>query len=211
MNKLWIVAIAMIGCKPAPPVNQGEDMLRFFPFEQNKDCKWDFAHEDTLLEHSMSAEVTNFEFQDGIDYFEVTFVKECRGASPTCVEGELIRKMYWTVRGGLGIKLEGMDTPGATYTFDPPIQFADRYMKRGSVTESSTGGATYTSTLVEFGDCPVSLATFDRCAKFELTSADGGVDEVLGTYWAINSFNIVAIDWPDQNGMWQLVRHELVE
>ena len=159
----------------------------------------------------MAATVTNFEFQEGIDYFEVTFVKECRGVSPTCVEGDLIRRMYWTVRGNQGIKLEGMDAPGATFTFDPPIQFVDRYMKKDSVTESSTGGATYKTTLIEFGECPVPLETFDGCAKLEVTSDDGGVEQVLGTYWAINGFNIVAIDWPDQNGLWQLVRHELEE
>lgn len=209
--KKWMCVLLLAGCPNNGPVFDGEKMLDYFPFEQNVDCKWSFAHDDTLLEHSMAAEITNFEFLDGgRDTFEVSFVKECRGQSDTCTEGDLIRRMYWEIQAGQGVRLTGMDAPGASYTFDPAIQLASSEMRVGAEIETTTGDATYTSTFIEIGDCPVPLETFDSCVKMQLASTDG-VSEVLGTYWAINDFNIVAIDWPDQNGLWKLVRHETVE
>lgn len=209
MNRIWIAALVLLGCKGNNVVPSGTDMLDFFPFDDNLDCEWEFAHEDVLKPYGMRATITDYEYREGYDFYEVSFVKDCRGQTDNCVEGEMIRRMSWHVRAIAGVQLAGFQTPTSNHTFDPPLGIADGKMDRGEVVETQSGGATYTSTL-DFTDCPVNLETFNDCAQFDIDTADGTLD-VVGTIWAINDYNVVAMDWPDQEGLWQLVGHQIIE
>ena len=207
MKKTWIAAFALFGCKGNTINDPGTNMLDFFPFDDNLDCIWEFAHEDVLKPYGMNASITNYEYRDGYSWYEVSFVKDCRGQTENCTEGELIRRLGWEVRGLGGVSIASLETPTSNYTFEPALKVADGRMMRGEVVETSTGGSTYTST-VDFTDCPVPLETFDDCARFDIDTSDGVLDTV-GTLWAINDYNVIAVDWLDQDGLWQLVGHTI--
>ena len=208
MNRLPVWLFATLACKPAPydPGLGGVEMLNYFPFEHNEACEWTFENQNRPVGHRMRATVTDAAGSNGIDTFEISFVEACSPDSASCVDGTLIRRMHWSVEGNRGLELTGIDGPDTSHTFDPPLQFVNRFMTAGEVIDSEANGASYRSELVGFGNCHMLLDTFDGCAEIQLTSSDG-IAEVLGTYWAIHSFNIVAIDWPDQGGRWFLVDH----
>lgn len=209
MKKLWIAAFALIGCKGSNVGTQGVDMLDFFEFEGNLDSEWEFAHEDVLTPYGMRARISNYEYREGYNFYEVTFSRDCRGQTDNCTEGEMIRKMSWNVYALAGVHLAGFQTPTSNHVFDPAIVVAEGKMERGDSVQTSTGGGTYTST-VDFVDCPVNLETFDNCAQLDIDTTDGTPD-VVGSIWAINDYNVIALESADLDGLWQLVGHNVIE
>ncbi|MEZ4317983.1 MAG: hypothetical protein R3F61_10785 [Myxococcota bacterium] len=207
----WLPILALAGCTgTAPPDFQGEDMLDYFPFENNETCEWQYLSEDTNQTYRLLAHIENVELVGEDRRYTVEYTKDCISDDPTCVEGDFVRSMTWSVQGNQGIHLHRVETEAGVKEFDPSLRFIDRYMKRADTTTSEAGGNTYTTTLVEFGDCPV-LLDWEGCAKLVVTSS-GGPDQITGTYWVINDFNIVAMLW-DDGGLptWQLSNHITVE
>lgn len=209
MRGFWLFGALLAGCT-GEVVYDGNDMLDYFTFEDNVDCEWEFAHDDTLRDHGMIATITNWEYREGSEWFEVSYVKDCRGDGTGCVDGEMIRQIDWTTSNAFGVGIEAVDGPSGSFTFDPQIEVTDRYTKIGESFTTETGGATYTSTLLEFGDCKVPLSSFTGCAVIEIASSDG-VQDIVGTYRVVSSFGVVNIDWPDQGGEWKLVQHNTLE
>ncbi|MCB9674999.1 MAG: hypothetical protein H6737_07775 [Alphaproteobacteria bacterium] len=208
----WLPILALAaGCTgTAPPDFRGEDMEDYFPWAGNVGYQWQFVNEDVTLTYRMLGEIVNEELIDDTRRFTVEYVKDCIGDDPTCVEGEPIRSMTWSLQGNLGVHLHRVETDAGELVFEPSLRFIDRYMKRADVTTSEAGGNTYTSTLEEFGDCPV-LLDWTGCAKIVVTSS-GGPDQVTGTYWVINDFAIVGALW-DDGGLqtWKLSNHVPLE
>ncbi len=191
---------------PGPIPEGGVDMTDYFEFAENLDCEWRFQNEDVGLDHELVARIVNEEIVDDVRRYTMEYTKDCFNAGPDCAEGDFVRSMEWSVQGNLGINLHSVETPEGTITFDDSLRFAERLMDRGDTFDWETNGTTYTITLVEFGDCPV-LLDWDDCPRLEVTSAAGD-DVVTGTYWAINNFNLVAMDWDsDTLGIWQLANH----
>ncbi len=206
----WLPLLALAGCTTSvDPVR--EDMLNYFPFE-NLNGEWQFLNEDTLVGYRLLGRITNEEVVEGTRRFTVDYTKDCVGDSPDCVEDDLVRSMTWSLQGNQGIHLHRVETEASgERVFEPSLRFIDRYMNRGDATESTAGGSTYTTTLEEFVPvCPV-LLEWGQCAKITVASS-GGPDQVTGTYYLINDFNIVAADWDDDDvPLWQLSNYVTLE
>jgi len=204
--------VVAAGCSGAAPQEfRGEDMEDYFPFAENLSCEWQFVNEDDGVSYKLIARIENEEFVNDIRQFTVEYTKDCVGEDPTCVEGDFVRSMTWSLQGNQGIHLHKVETAAQGETvFEPSLRFLDKYMKRGDQTVADAGGNTYTTTLEEFGACPV-LLDWDQCAKLVVESS-GGPDSVTGTYWVINDFNIVAMNWDeDPLSTWQLSTHLTIE
>jgi len=210
MRWLGLLAVVSVGCTQKGPEFRGEDMTNYFPFKENENGVWRFANDGEGLLHAMIGTITNIELIPEGNEYTMTYVKDCLGDGAGCNEGEIIRELVWKQPGSLGIQLLEINKPGSTLLFDPPLKFAEEFAKKGAVVETETGGVTYTSTLVEFGECPVIIPSFDNCAHITIESS-GGDDLVTGEYYVINDFGLVAVRWPDQPGLWKLNTYDTRE
>ncbi len=199
---LMVFAVGCTGDVTFP----GTDMTGFFEFENNVGYQWQFANEDIALTYRMVGQIEDYFTVDGAFRYEMVYRTDCIAESPTdCADGELIRSMVFTSDYN-GIQIWGANGED----FDAPVKLANQFMKVGDTIESQARGHTYTVTMDAIGGCPVRLANWDNCAHFVVTSNDGD-DDITGEYWAVQSFNIVAVSWPDQPGRWELVNHVNLE
>ena len=209
----WIALIALVGmgCKENVPDFQGDQMLDFFPFPENEDCQWQFLNEDTQFPYRMLAEIENIEIVGDRREYTVVYRKDCFQEDATCADGDEVRSLTWSLQGNLGVHLHrgtlGLDQ---TLAFDPSIRVAERFMKVTNAVETAVGGTTYTSTYASLGDCPVRVAEWDDCIELQLTSS-AGPDMVTGSYWVINDFNVVAMQWDGESTRWELSNHIRLE
>lgn len=180
----------------------GTNMPEFFEFQENLGYQWQFANEDVTLTYRMVSEIEDYTIVDGRTEYVMVYRKDCINPNDqTCPDGEIIKSLTMT-SDYAGVQIYGVDEQ----RFDPPVKLANQFMKVGETATTTTGGADYTSTMPEIGDCPVLLPNWTNCAQFDLVSS-AGEDAITGSYWAITSFNIVAVTWPGQPGQWKLTNH----
>lgn len=201
----WVWCVALVGCTGEGPGFPGEDMLPYFPFAENLDCQWEFLNTDLEVPYRLIATVANDYRLDDVRHYVVEYRKDCFD-TVGCNDNELVRSMTWSLRGNLGVHLHDATVGTTEHPFDPSLRFVSRYMKRGDTVSTETGGKTYTTTLVEFGECPVRITEWTNCVQLKLESSSGP-DHVTGTYWVINDFNVIAMEWDEGDGRWELSTH----
>lgn len=211
MRKLMVGVAFATGCTGGNGNGfQGENMLDYLPFDRNLDCEWEYQSTDISLSYKLRGTIDNVEQVGDLTQYTVLFEKDCVADDATCVEGEFVHSMTWSIQGNQGAHIHAAQSATGTLTLDPSIRFVERFMRRDESVETDVNGVMYTSKLVEFGECPVAIPEWTDCARMELTSSAAD-DEVTGTYWMINDFNIVAMEWPDQSGRWELNTHRTLE
>jgi hypothetical protein len=191
----------------------GFTMTEFFTYDGER--VWEFINEDIYLDYILIAELSqesellddNFTRVYTIDYF-----KDCINTENGCVEDEFIRSMRWASNDTYGTFIHGYQLAGEdAVNFDPPIKITKTKMKREDSVQTESNGLTWTSTLIQLEGCPVQWAVdWDECARFELDDGDDDLatgSPVSGTFWAVTGYNVVAMEWPDEPGRWELLKH----
>lgn len=210
---MWALAW-LAGCPAPGPSFPGASTYELFPY----DCErtWEFTSTDTALAYKLVAvsDTPPDTLEDGTNVYTLRYVKQCLGADPTCVDGDVVRKIQWSSRIGRGVFVHGYaEGDGAVTPFEPPLQIALANMKKaldpenpttGEFAETVTNGATWTSVLLTIEACPVDMAVdWDECYVFEVSTDGGDGAPLAGTWWAIGGQGVVAFDVAGDTGQWR--------
>jgi hypothetical protein len=215
----WTASLTLvlaIGCTPDDQYQLGGlTMYDLFPFDGNR--TWEFINEDKAVTWWLRAETREEDpiddLVEGHTVYHVDYTKYCRGEDENCTEGDLVRSIGWSSDVNDGVLIHSFTQGPAELTYDPPLQVAGREMNVGDVSETTTDGYNFTSTLVAMEFCPVEINNDwgPNCAHFRIE--DGDTDPVsnqglVGDYWAVKGLNVVAIDLEGDFGAWGLQTHE---
>jgi hypothetical protein len=216
----WIPALALglFACNGAPNDQftfSGFDMTDYFAFDGER--TWEYISSDTSVAYFWVAELSqDVEEVDGKKVYTVDTTKDCVGNDPTCVEGELVRSLRWSVDATDGVEIHsyaiGTD---ARVDLSPPLQLATAKMKKEDVVETTTDGTDFSSTFASIETCPVQWnVEWDDCIRFDLDDGDGDLSvghPLTGQFWVITGFNLVAQSVPGESGRWELSDHDYSE
>ncbi len=118
-----------------------------------------------------------------------------------------VYSVKWSSDNSKGIRIYGWTdlTTGAVTTYDPPIQFAEHQMNVGDSVETTTGGASFTTTFhTAKADCPNNWSgMWDECMHLEIV-ADGVSAPFLGNYFIGASYGLAAFQAADASDVWVL-------
>lgn len=171
----------------------------YFPFDGLR--SWEYANPAPSMPHTLLGTMRSEVDQVGdasVYTIDFTFGDRRQWSSSwssTSFEGVHIHG--YTLGGGPEVKL------------DPPLQVAPPWWSGHEKLSTPTGGTTFTSELLCFQPCPVQMGVdWGQCLRFEVTSEDGPVPPLTGTFWANWGFNIVGMELPWNAGHWGLQGHE---
>ncbi len=221
-----LAVILLTGCPPKqnPYSYGGTLMYEMFPFDGIR--TWEFVNTDEELSYSMIATMREQdpeakEPKDGVPRYTIDYAKHCRGADPDCYEGEIMRTITWSSDLTEGVRIHDYEDTNGLIEFGTAIQLAPSEMERDDVEETKTDGYTWTSTLIGAENCPVRMnVDWEDCMHLVLDDGDGDDTTntgLVGDYWAIAGFNVVAIlltaditTGPEDEewGQWELTDHE---
>jgi hypothetical protein len=198
-----VAGLGLAGCEPADNYSfNGYRMQTFFPFDGSR--SWEYVNvDDDTVPYKLIATLIGSEDLDGVRIYEVEFQRECVGAAE-CEPGH--DHSIWMSSDGDGVRVHRWGDAGATpVDFDPPLALADGSMVVDDSVSTTTIGSTWTTTFAAMEACPVQWTDeWDECAKFTVDA--GGTDHPLvGTWWAVTGYNIVAWRTPDSGDQWQLL------
>lgn len=204
--RLLVPLVALLaGCPPQDQFTyDGYTMRNFFPFDGVR--TWEFTSTDTTLRHhlvaSMGAETEMT--ADGVLTHEIRYDLVCVDPGDETCAGSWVRSLVWSATASDGVMIHALHTDSVDLAFEPPIALADGSMLAGETVTSGPGDA-WTATFVGVEACPVLWTTeWDTCARLRLEGSGEGADELVGEYWAVTSFNVVAMELGSDSGQWQL-------
>jgi hypothetical protein len=222
MRNLFVslLPFAFAACTPVaggdiPSV--GEDVTPDFQFRSDAIGHWEYINLDESVSYKLYADQNEgVESSPTGQIFAVNWTKECVAEDPYCIDG-VGKTVKWEVDLGKGVFITGKQdaadengniAPEVDYA--PPIQLASGDMEPGDTISTVTNGFTFTSTYQGYDTCPVRWSTAnwgDECVKLSLS--DGDVDPVtneglVGDYWAILGFNLVAFQGDTDDDIWEL-------
>jgi len=199
-----ILLVALAGCDN-PVTYSGYLMAPYFPFDGER--TWEFASTDTSLDYKIVGTLdSNFEtMNDGVsDVYTVKYDKKCNNDATGCSD-DWVRSMRWSTDGQYGTLIWSVENAAGSTPFDPPLQITQPEMLSGDSVSTTTDGATWTSTFQGLDTCPVTWTSDwgDQCAHFVVD--DGGAGHgIVGDWWTITQYNVVAWKLADDTGTWQL-------
>lgn len=185
----------------------GWDMPAYFPFDGER--TWEMVNAQTSVSYKLIGVLQPEEQVDSDFLHAIRWTKECVGADETCVDGELVRAVTWSVSAALGARIHSYDEGSGTVVLDPPLVIAESEMKRGDIAETQTAGATWASENLGVEACPVRWnVDWQDCLHLQVTGSASG--PLAGDYWVITSYNAVAFEVTGDPGRWELSNHEYV-
>ncbi len=213
----WALAV---GCAPPQDNISGSaiDMTDYFIYSSSAIQTWEFINRDPSITYQLIANQSEAveETPDG-QIFSVAWNLHCVSADPECVDRTL-KTVKWRVEQSRGVFLPGIvPAQGLPIDFAPEVQLALGEMDPGEFVVSNSGGFTFTATFDGFADCPVSWTGTsdwgDDCIQITLDDGDTNPatnPEIVGTYWAIVGFDVVAWQGEEDLDVWQLSKYECV-
>lgn len=201
----WVAfAVGLGGCGGYNQEFGGSPVWQMFPFDGER--TWDYISTDTALPYkTIVTSVDEPEVVGGTNVYALTYVTECFGASETCVDGTVIRRMQWSSTVSDGVFIYSYDSGDGYVELDPPLHFAEDSAKKGDAIVTETAGATWTSTMQGIEACPIRLtADWPECGLFEVTVDVGEGYPLVGKYWATKGNGIAAFELATEAGQWQL-------
>lgn len=206
MTRSPALLLVLLGaCQGYPPTFDGSPVWSMFPFDGER--SWTYISTDQTLAYKLVAWSSGEpELKGGKNIYTVEYSTNCFGADPECVEGEILRKVKWSSDVSDGVFIHAYALGSDAFTdLDPPVQLTPDDMKKGDVIETTSNGATWSSTMNGISECPVSLsAAWDECGEFALTTDAGDGYPIAGTYWATVSNGTAALELATETGVWQL-------
>ncbi len=194
----------LVACAGNTPIYTGAPVWKTFPFDGLRE--WEFTNTDTTLPYKLIASSDQEpEFRDGANLYLVDYWTRCLGTDPNCVDGESLRTIQWSSDTQSGTFIHGYSVgSGAFADLDPPLQVTADVMDRDDVVETTTGGATWTSTFLGEEICPAQLADDWQCSVFEITTDTGDGYPLAGKYWQVMGTGFTAMEIATETGQWQL-------
>lgn len=210
-NWYALIALTTVACggQGIQPTSNGEDIPGMFPFDGIRVSE--FLSEDPLIGYKLVGTMSDVvqETPDGRVY-TINTVVDCVASDCGQPDGVTVRSVQWRSSISDGVFIHGYGNAQGTLTqFDPPVQLGEREMNSGDSVETITGGFTFTATFEGYDECPVrwQVDWGRTCGKFTLDDGDG-IDEtnaeIVGTYWAIVQYNVVATQLVGDTSIWEL-------
>lgn len=184
-------------------VPRGYVMESFFPFDGVR--TWEFTSTDSTATQRLEASMTGEEvvLDDGTRTTEVRYDLVCIDPEDTSCEDAWVRSLVWSTTRHSGVVIHELHAPDGDVVFDPPVQFTGGEMTVGDVVTTEGG---FSSEFVAIEPCPVLWTDeWDQCAKIHLDAPEGlAATHLSGDWWAVPSFNVVALDLASESAQWQL-------
>ncbi|MBX2798446.1 MAG: hypothetical protein KTR31_12270 [Myxococcales bacterium] len=191
------------GCSGGGTFLDGVTVWDNFPFD-GESRSWAYAN-TTHNDYKIVGEtVGKPDVIDGQNVYAVRYWTDCVSGN-NCTDNEELRRIRWRSNSTRGVFVHGYTEGSSVVEFDPPLQIAETSMLRNEVVTTVTGGATWTSTFMGVGACPVTFTTtWDSCTSFLVeTDAAAGGGPITGTYWAVKGHNVVAFELDGEEGVWE--------
>ena len=192
--------------------NRGFKMSEYFPQDGERTASW--VSEDTEVVERLTAEkfVEPID-QNGVDVYTWNYYHR--------LDEELtqIYTVDWAAPTGDGVQIYGyIDADGNSTPFDPPIQVAPitDYMNTGDILETETGGATWTSEILDVGTCEVEWGTlvWESCLHLRIDDGDSNDDNdpgFAGEYWQVTTYGTAWFLPSGESKKWVLYDYDWVD
>jgi hypothetical protein len=200
--------IVLAACDGTTVTKSGTRTAQFFPMDGQRTAV--YVNEDTGITENL--EVSKIEPTESIDGREVvTFEHSLSGASLT-VKGAV----KWASAPGEGIKIYGFrDGPDGDFTmFDTPVLVTSENDTEnpGESVTTTTNGYTFTSTFIDFEDCPVQWG-LDWTGCMHLKIDDGDGDDTTGPifageYWLVTRYGPAWMKLTGDGQKWNLADYD---
>lgn len=208
-----IVLLFAAGCSGGDGyAYSGYTMSNFFPFDGER--TWTFQSEDPNETSTVVATLNSTPevIDDGqTSIFDVNYTMGCLDDAVGCTPGDWrLKTIRWSSSSGEGVQIHGFDDGSGLVAFNPPIALTGKDGVPDDVWTTETDAGTFVSTFDQIGDCPVYMAVdWDQCIKLSLDDdgdpATPGTHALHGDYYAVASFNVIAILGADDDAMWKLL------
>jgi hypothetical protein len=180
---------------------------QFFPTDGQRAAT--YASDDARIADTL--EVTKLDPTETIDGHDVVTFEH------TFSDGTVKGAVKWASSRGEGIRIYGYrEGPDGDFTmFDPPVLVTpenDRENPGGSVT-TTTDGYTFTSSFVDFEDCPVPWGDRPWTGCMHLKIDDGDGDDTIGPffagdYWLVTRYGPAWMKLTGDSATWTLADYD---
>ncbi|MCB9780853.1 MAG: hypothetical protein H6742_19955 [Alphaproteobacteria bacterium] len=196
----------LAGCTNGGGTNyNGHNTYEYFPFDGER--YWKYTNDGDDVDYNLYVEKVGTSGSGGSAVHTLEYSDD--------TTGDLLYSIDWTSSAANGVQIAGYEIQGGeSVTFDPPMQLADFQMAGGESVETTTGGATYTSTMVGIEECPnLWVDEVWECLHFEVVVDSGTADTdapFVGDWWGAGSYGASRFrptgfdkDWVLYAGDWQ--------
>lgn len=180
MYSFTLLPLLQMACQVPGPTYSGHGTYDYFAFDGSR--TWKYQSEDENTPYTLVVEKTDYNYADGIE--TITF--EYSTEDPQALLGSIT----WTTGGIIGTSISSYSTSEEEIVFDTPVTIAENRMIPDDIVETSTNGATFTSTFTGLEMCPNNWTTDEwECLHFVVT-----VDQAehnypfVGEYWLANGW-----------------------
>ena len=171
---------------------------------------WEFLNANPAVSYKLIGTLAQDRGDENV--YTVKYAKMCMAVDDSCNDGELVRAISWSNDAVDGVLVHELNDGGVETTFDPPLAMATPEMFLSDQVVTQTAGMIWTSTLVSSEECPVLITggITDSCLRISLTDGGAGATNsgLVGEYWAVAGYGIVAMDVASDEGRWELLDYE---
>lgn len=189
--------------------NKGFKMSEYFPQDGSRAAVYDNEDEGFT---------SNLRMEKGQEPILVDDVETWQWDVYESTDNDLVLlwSIQWSAPSGDGASiLSYTDGAGEKTTFDPPIAVAPitDYMNTGDIIETQTGGTTWTSEILDVGDCEVlwGTLTWSECIHMRIDDGEGNDADDLpfaGEYWQATSYGTAWFQPSGDASKWVLLDYE---
>ncbi len=205
---MLVTVLALVACGGSTATFKGTQMSAFFPLDGDVRQSFYTSEGGANGQDLVVTKLLPTEVIDGTEV--VTLEYGLQSETDGSVES-VIGAVKWSNDDGIQIHAYSEGAGGEFTVYDPPIVFAQDEWLRDDPVETTTGGRTFTSTLVAFEDCPVTWGEdWTECAHVRLDDGDGD-DSVgplfAGDYWLVTRYGVAWMQTTGTSTYWDLKDH----
>lgn len=211
MGTTWLLFLACSGGQIAEA--PGFKMSEYFPQDGERNAAW--VNEDTNVVERLTGEKAPEAIdKNGVAVYTWNYYYR------TDDNLELAYTIDWAAPTGDGVLIYGTsDADGNQTAYDPPIQVAPitDYMNTGDVLTTESGGTTWTSEILDVGNCDVEWGalTWEGCVHVRIDDGDSSNDDTdpafVGDYWQVTTYGTAWFQPSGATTKWVLLDYEWVE
>ena len=207
MLSFGLVALfAAGGCTGGGPsiIDQGLSVWDTFPFDGER--FWVYNDNTGATRYDIEANIVGEpDVIRGTNVYAVEYITRCAN-DPNCIDGDTLYRIRWSSNVSDGAFIHGWDDGLTFVEFDPPLQVSNDTMRRNEAITTATAGASWTSTFLGVGDCPVTFdASWTDCPVFDITTDAPDGWPIAGRYWTLKGVNVVGFRYEGAEELWQLI------
>lgn len=199
-----LLGVLLTGCPGYPPTFSGSPVWEMFPFDGERE--WKYKSTDDSVPYYLVGNCDGVaEKIQGTNVYTVDYTKDCVSNGAECVPGDRVFQLRWSSTSSDGVFVWAYDAGDGFVDLDPPVRIAEDMAARDDVFTTTTGGATWTSTMVGIQECPIRMsADWPECGTFDVRVDVGDGAPLVGTWWAVAGNGIAAFTPGEGPEQWQL-------